>query len=781
MDTPRTYTLGLIPSLTRNASISPAAKKQKLPDLQPIAIKPDQQLRHRSPIDPEYEDSKAIYDAVAAYGQPYVTTLNKLDNSLTMDIKSPSPVHTPDESPTANERMNAIPKLESPITTMSNTWDRMVAYVTAQHENGDAADGSAVNDTTLTRKNTVLSLLRRKSSRRTADSDKKRGVELSWRNLNYAIPVKGKDFKHILKDLNGAVMPGEMLAIMGGSGAGKSTLMDVLSGRARGGQATGDIRFNNFASDAIWRKSIGYVQQEDLFWETLTVRETLTYGAEMKLPEYVTKQERLDRVDKVAMQMRLSHILDSRVGDTMVRGISGGERKRLNIAMELLSEPDVMMLDEPTSGLDAYNAQIVVDLLRQAAKDGNRTILMSIHQPRREILDLFDKVLILARGEILFFGSVPESIQHFIKMGHPIPALTNPADHFLDIATFDTSSPKTLDTSSKRIGALVETWKANYEPMAFPPYKHAVEYRSKDSAEYDKPGTIFWIRRVLSLMFRQWKMYRRDRALITMGVVSSSIFLVLYGVLWSLLSVSEDGANSRLSFFFMFALNRFFTSIFGIVLKLPLRLSLYMRERAGGMYDGSMAFWALYFATFMQYLWLAFPLMTAIYFIVGLQLDIVKFAIFFSAGTLMYLSGHTYGCLFGSMTRSVSASLTYSLLLLGVFAAFSGYIVVPSAIPQPLVFIAWLNPLFLGYHIWAQNELASLTWTCLPTDIVCNASGDVILNSLSLYSVSTIAAFCMLVVVIALFATIAYVLFERSTRPAYLNGITVEVATIKKE
>ncbi|TPX50797.1 hypothetical protein SeMB42_g02128 [Synchytrium endobioticum] len=623
--------------------------------------------------------------------------------------------------------------------------------------------------------------LSRKLTRKSTHTvDPKSGVELSWRDLNYCIPSGKKkgDVKYLLKNVNGQANVGEVLAIMGGSGAGKSTLMDVLSGRARGGTASGDIRFNNYASDADWRKSIGYVKQDDLFWEMLTVRETLMYAAQMKL-SYLSKPDREGRITKIASQMRLTHVIDSRIGDTLNRGISGGERKRLSIAVALLSEPDIMMLDEPTSGLDAFNARIVIELLHTMAVENSRTVLLTIHQPRREILACFDKIMILARGEMLYYGNLRDGVDYFRENGYPVPPMTNPADHFLDMATFDSSSPANLHSSSHRIAALLQAWKSQHESFKLPPYI-PIYVTTRPNLPPPQPALRSFATNTAILVLRQWRLYLRDTALIRTGLASSAIFIALYGILWFHLPVSQDGAGARTSFFFMFGLNRFFSSMFGVLLRVPSRLALVRRERESAIYNGLEGYWAMYIATYIQFQWLAFPTMVAMYFLMGLQLSARRFVIYFVAGNLLYLGGHTYGSCLGSMTSSVSGSLTYSLVLMGIFAAYSGYIIVPSDVPAPMLFLTWVNPLYLGYTIWSQNEIRDLTWTCLPTDLVCDTTGHGFLKSLSMYALSTEAAFSILCAVILGFSWVGYFLFERSTRPSYLQGILVQSTNSSK-
>ncbi|TPX48807.1 hypothetical protein SeLEV6574_g01840 [Synchytrium endobioticum] len=630
------------------------------------------------------------------------------------------------------------------------------------------------------------------------------GVELSWRQLNYVVDQydsrgwrlgfeKKSARKQVLYDMNGHAKPGEILAIMGGSGAGKTTLLNVLSGRARGGRATGDVRFNNEDVDAWWQSAVGYVQQQDLFFETLTVRETLQYAALLKLPDTMTHQQKMARVDKVVAQMRLSRRLDTKVGNSTIRGISGGEKKRLHIASELLGSPKVLFLDEPTSGLDAYNAYKATELIKKNAKKAKRTVVMTIHQPRKEILDLFDKILLLSRGRVVFYGSIDSALSYFAHIGYPVPPLKNPADHFLDVATLDNSTLENKMRSEAHLDQLTSIWRDHFDSIAFPPYTMSPTQRQQKKRQCTGAKTFSdllrdariresdirtygawgWWKRFGLLMLRHWQVYSRDTELWIMALASNMLAIVLFGYLWHHRPATPAGARSRLALFFMFGLDRYLSAVFGCVLAVPLRLSLYLRERTSGMYPGYMIYWATYTATWLQFTLLTVAVLVAVYLWTGLQSTWMRFVHFFAAGVLLDLAGHTCGFVIGSSTDSVDVGLTAAILMIGIFAGFAGYVIVSANIPAPLKWISYINPSYYSYHVWAQNELAGLVLTCSPSDIVCLPTGDSLLDLLALRPFSAPVGLAVLFSLSVVFALIGAFIFDRFTRPTWMRTVQI--------
>lgn len=201
-------------------------------------------------------------------------------------------------------------------------------------------------------------------------------VALTFADVSYTISGKS-----ILSDISGYVEPGKMLAVMGPSGAGKSSLLDILSRKHKRGVTSGKILINGVSpTRRQFKRMTGFVDQDDSLMGTLTVRETLTYAALMRLPRKIPLKVKQKRVEDVIQELGLSKIADSKIGMPGQRGISGGEKRRVSIGKELVTSPSLLFLDEPTSGLDAYNAGVVMECLRNLAHEGNRTIVVTIHQ-----------------------------------------------------------------------------------------------------------------------------------------------------------------------------------------------------------------------------------------------------------------------------------------------------------------------------------------------------------------------------------------------------------------
>ena len=257
---------------------------------------------------------------------------------------------------------------------------------------------------------------------------------MSFRNLHYSVPMKKEGIeKPILKNVTGLASAGEVFAILGSSGAGKTTLLDVLASRKSFGKVEGDVTINGHKAHHSQVKYISaYVQQEDLMLPTLTARETLSYAAQLRMPTH--SREAIDKeIDGLLKDLALSHVAESQIGNEMTRGLSGGEKKRLSIALQLLSNPAILFLDEPTTGLDAFNSFGVMKRVQAIAKDQGRTVICSVHQPRFTIFELFDKVMLLSRGEVAYFGPSSEAISVFASLGHHCPEHENPADYLIDV------------------------------------------------------------------------------------------------------------------------------------------------------------------------------------------------------------------------------------------------------------------------------------------------------------------------------------------------------------
>ncbi len=292
--------------------------------------------------------------------------------------------------------------------------------------------------------------------------------DLYWKELSYVVKAFGKP-KRVLSNCSGLVKPGEIIAILGPSGAGKTTLLNVLAGRADYGTLQGSVLASGSKRDSSWKHIAAYVEQDDILYADLTVRETLLFAAKLRLPDKMSEEEKIRRTDFVLESLGLSHIANSRIGDSDMRGISGGERKRVSIAIELVSDPMIIFLDEPTSGLDSSIAVTVAENARELAKVDNKAVLLTIHQPRVRILNLFDKIILMSQGQMVFFGTVSEALEHFKKLGFDCPPNENPADFFMDLMTIDRPSSPSAAKSQKRIDSLIQVWDQHMKEVLPPP------------------------------------------------------------------------------------------------------------------------------------------------------------------------------------------------------------------------------------------------------------------------------------------------------------------------
>lgn len=258
---------------------------------------------------------------------------------------------------------------------------------------------------------------------------------LIFENITYEV-----NKKKILNGVTGIVHPGQVMAIMGASGAGKTSLLDILAKRTKSGTVGGEIYVNGHViPNSQYKKVIGYVDQEDTMIPTLTVYETVLYSALLRLPRTMSTIAKKYRVMETLQELGIDGIKDSKIGSSGFRSISGGERRRVAIACELVTSPSILFLDEPTSGLDAYNAYNVVESLVTLARDYNRTVVFTIHQPRSNIVALFDHLLLLARGHVVFSGQQLRVQSYFKSIGHDCPPGFNIADYLVDLTMHATN------------------------------------------------------------------------------------------------------------------------------------------------------------------------------------------------------------------------------------------------------------------------------------------------------------------------------------------------------
>jgi ABC-type multidrug transport system ATPase subunit len=319
-------------------------------------------------------------------------------------------------------------------------------------------------------------------------------IDISFDHLGLVLPSG----KAVLNGVTGEIRNSRVTAVMGPSGAGKTTFMTTLAGKAHYGKTVGDIFINGQKGKISKIKSLtGFVPQEDTMLRELTVRELLEFNASLRLPASTTAEERASRVETVLDVLGLSHLQYSIIGDETKRGISGGQRKRVNIGMELVAAPRILFLDEPTSGLDSTSSMEVCGMLRDVARREQIPIVTVIHQPRYDIFILFDDVLLLGPGgTTVYQGPSKLALSYFEMLGFKAPATANPADFFMDVISG--SVPREGHPEFKREDLFI-LWKryrskfaamtGTYIPGSEPSSLNSSLLEESDGEVFDAPST----------------------------------------------------------------------------------------------------------------------------------------------------------------------------------------------------------------------------------------------------------------------------------------------------
>ncbi|KAJ6724429.1 ABC TRANSPORTER G FAMILY MEMBER 28 [Salix viminalis] len=413
-----------------------------------------------------------------------------------------------------------------------------------------------------------------------------RAVSLKFEDVVYKVKLTKAGFcgkivkaeeKVILKGITGKVLPGEMLAMLGPSGSGKTTLLTALGGKL-GGLLDGNISYNGKSFSNSMKRNMGFVTQDDVLYPHLTVTETLVFTALLRLEDSFTTEEKIVHAESVITQLGLTKCKNSIIGGPFLRGVSGGERKRVSIGQEMLINPSLLFLDEPTSGLDSTTAQRIVSNLWELAK-GGRTIVMTIHQPSSRLFYMFDKVLLLSEGSPLYFGEGSQVMDYFSSNGYAPAVPMNPADFLLDLAN-GVSSNSDVPGSVKQ--KLVSAYKSNL----------ANKLRS-EAQEIDDPpqdglndqkvarwATTWW--QQFSVLLRRGVKERKYDSFSGLKIAQVLVVALLSGLLWWQSDVSHLQDQMGLLFFYSGFWG--FFPLFQAIFTFPQERSMLEKERSSGMY-----------------------------------------------------------------------------------------------------------------------------------------------------------------------------------------------------
>eukprot|EP00250_Pteridium_aquilinum_P008810 c18225_g1_i2 orf=144-2291(-) len=547
---------------------------------------------------------------------------------------------------------------------------------------------------------------------------------LTWKDLRVTVNRAG-DTHTLLHDLTGYAEPGFMMAIMGPSGSGKSTLLDALAGRlAKNAVVSGDVLVNGRRRKLSYG-SVAYVTQEDTLIGTLTVRETIHYSAHLRLPDKMTKAEKDTIVESTILEMGLQECADTPVGNWHLRGLSGGEKRRVSIALEILMRPRLLFLDEPTSGLDSAAAFFVTQTLRSLSRDG-RTVLFSIHQPSSEVFTLFDNLFLLSGGRTIYFGEAARAHEFFAQAGFPCPARRNPSDHFLRCVNsdFDRVKKSLKGSFRHRENAIVDPMK-NFTTnqvieiltSAYHTSEHAMITQAKVYEISQVKGTILdsmgseasFLMQAMTLTVRSFVNMSRDIGYYWLRLVIYISVAICVGTIYFKVGTSYNAILARGSCASFVSGFVTFMSIGGFPSFIE-DMKVFQRERLNGHY-GVLAFVIANTLSSLPYLFvIALAAGTICYFMAGLHPGFSHYA-FFVIGL--------FGCVgvVESLMMAVASVVPNFLMgiitgagILGVFMLVAGFFRLPDDLPK----VIWRYPMsYISFNYWAlqgqyKNDLLGM-------------------------------------------------------------------------
>ncbi|XP_041015442.1 ABC transporter G family member 1-like [Juglans microcarpa x Juglans regia] len=534
------------------------------------------------------------------------------------------------------------------------------------------------------------------------------GVFLTWKDLSVTVSNGKRGTKSILQDLTGYARPGELLAIMGPSGCGKSTLLDALAGRLDSNtRQTGEILINGRKQVLAYGTS-AYVTQDDTLMTTLTVREAVYYSAQLQLPDSMSKSEKEERADMTIREMGLQDAMNTRIGGWGVKGISGGQKRRVSICIEILTRPKLLFLDEPTSGLDSAASYYVMSRIAHLGqRDGiERTIVASIHQPSTEVFQLFHNLCLLSSGRAVYFGHASAANQFFALSGFPCPTLQNPSDHFLKTINkdFEKDIEEGLAVSAisteEAIERLVESYKSSDRFQQVP--KQVAEICKQDHRELEtKRSHASFLTQCHVLTRRSFVNMYRDLGYYWLRLAIYIALAIGLGTVFFNIGHSYGSIQARVSLIIFIASFLTFMAIGGFPSFVE-DMKIFEKERLNGHYSTG-AFVISNTLSAVPYLLLVSVIPGAIaYFLPGLRNGQEYFVYFASSlfacmmlveSQMMIVAGIVPNYLMGIIA---GAGIQGLMLLVG------GFFRLPNDLPKPL----WKYPLHeVAFHKYAYQGM----------------------------------------------------------------------------
>ncbi|KAH0535981.1 hypothetical protein FGG08_007118 [Glutinoglossum americanum] len=554
----------------------------------------------------------------------------------------------------------------------------------------------------------------------------------SWQKVTVTVKDhKTKQAKEILSNVNGCIKAGELLALIGPSGSGKTTLLNVLAHR----EATSGAKVESFIlvdgtkpSLKAFQRLSSYVEQEDALIGSLTVRETLYFAACLSLPRLVrglflsnhilrkkkssvTAGERTRRIDSLLGAFGLHGQAQTLIGTPVRKGISGGQKRRVSVASQLITSPKILFLDEPTSGLDSAASYEVMSFIRTVAKQHNLLVIASIHQPSTSTFKLFDKLLLLSAGKTCYYGPVHQVKPYFDGLGFPLPIMMNPAEFLLEQTNVDFARDR--EHACFRLGKIQDSWANSPEALAvlnqIGQRREEMEQQGFSSEEPLRSNKYLV---VVTLLHRSFIKSYRDVVAYGIRFVMYTGLAIMMGTIWLRLDTSQGSIQPFINAIFFGSAFMSFMAVAYVPAFLEDR-GTFIKERANGLY-GATSFMITNFLIGMPYLFTIAVIFSVLsYWLANFHPTATSFLTYIMWLFIDLLAAESLVVLISSLFPNFVVSLALVAFANGLWMCVGGFLVNPT-----ILNVFWRYVFhYIDYQTWVfqgmmVNEFAHREYSC---------------------------------------------------------------------
>ncbi|XP_011503805.1 PREDICTED: protein white-like [Ceratosolen solmsi marchali] len=602
-------------------------------------------------------------------------------------------------------------------------------------------------------------------------------VTYTWSNLNVYYTLKNNNVwnqffnkrneicyqKHILKNVSGIAYPGELLVIMGSSGAGKTTLLDALTYQHKTEVVmSGNITINGKrVNSSMLTSQMAYVQQHDLFIGTLTVKEHLIFQALVRMDKKIPYYQRIQRVNEIISELALINCQNTVIGiPGRLKGISGGEMKRLSFASEVLTDPPLMLCDEPTSGLDSCVAHQVITVLKNLADKG-KTIITTMHQPSTELFNMFNKILLIAEGRVAFMGTSEEAYTFFKSIGALCPNNYNPADFFIQLLAIipgkENICKYTVNTVCDKYENSDTGIQISFKIKRINAFENDTHQKNICVLNKKLRYKVNWFQQFRAVLWRSWISVIKEPILIKVRLLQTIMVSILIGIIYLNQKLDQDGVMNINGALFIFLTNMTFQNVFAVINVFCSELPIFLREHRNGIYRVDVYFLCKTIAE--APIFIAVPIIFTIitYPMIGLYPNIQHFLATTGIMILVANVSTSFGYFISCISKDISMALSIGPPIIIPFLLFGGFFLNTASVP---LYFKWFS--YLSWFRYGNEALLINQWSdvdmiaCTKINVTCPKSGLMVLQTLNFKKDYFWLDICALLLLIIIFRIIAF-------------------------